>query len=59
MAQEFTSEYMTITKREDGLYDISTDAGYIGTVMKSQLEKAERILKQDMYGRNFYTYLNR
>lgn len=59
MANEFTSEYMTVTKRKDGLYDISTEAGYIGAVMKSQLEKAEKILKQDMYGRNFYTILNR
>lgn len=59
MTKEFTSEYMTITKRNDGLYDISTKAGYIGVVMENQLEKAAQILKKDMYGRNFYTILNK
>ena len=58
MTNEFKSDYMTVTKREDNLFDISTETGYIGAVMESQLEKAEQILKRDKWGRRFYTLLN-
>lgn len=46
-----------ITLRGDGLYDVSTDAGYIGAVMASQLESAVKILKRDKYGNGFYNKL--
>lgn len=48
---------MKAIKRSDGLYDIYTETGFIGTVMGNQLEKAERILQKDIYGRNFYDKL--
>ncbi len=48
---------MKTIKRIDGLYDLYTEAGFIGTVAECQLEKAERILQKDIYGRNFYNKL--
>lgn len=44
-------------KRDDGLYDVYTEVGFIGTVMEHQLEKAEKILEKDKYGISFYTKL--
>lgn len=48
---------MKVIKRKDGLYDIYTEAGFIGTVMKDQLNKAEKILQADKYGKGFYNKL--
>lgn len=48
---------MKSIKRDDGLYDIYTEVGFIGTVMEYQLEKAEKILEKDKYGIGFYTKL--
>lgn len=48
---------MKTIKRDDGLYDIYTKAGFIGTVMECQLERARQILEKDMYGINFYKKL--
>lgn len=49
---------VTVTKRNDGFYDVSTDAGYIGAIYESQIEKAVKILERDKYGMNFYRKLN-
>ena len=48
---------MKTIKRDDGLYDIYTKAGFIGTVMECQLERTRQILENDMYGINFYKKL--
>ena len=48
---------MKAIKRDDGLYDVCTEAGFIETVMKYQLERARRIVAKDMYGINFYKKL--
>lgn len=48
---------MKAIKRNDGLYDIYTEIGFIGTVMEYQLKKAEKILEKDKYGISFYTKL--
>lgn len=49
---------MKVIKRDDGLYDVYTEAGFIGTVMECQLERARQILEKDMYGINFYKKLS-
>ena len=48
---------MKVIKRTDGLYDVYTEVGFIGTVMEYQLEKAEKILTKDKYGIGFYNKL--
>lgn len=50
-------DMMKAIKRNDGLYDVYTEAGFIGVVAECQLEKAEKILSKDIYGRNFYEKL--
>ena len=48
---------MKVIKRNDGLYDVYTEVGFIGTVMEYQLEKARQILDKDKYGISFYNKL--
>jgi hypothetical protein len=57
MTNETNNNGFKAIKREDGLYSVYTEVGFIGTVMENQLEKAEIILKRDKYGRNFYNQL--
>lgn len=48
-----------VKEKENGLYEVSTEHGFIGTVLEKQLERAKEILEIDPYGDNFYQRLIR